>query len=115
MEILREIYWESKRAPATNATLNRNPYRREQIIKKHFGRTAAERKIKKAELQKWITETKEKVDAAEINLQVEEEKKKESIRVRRRKNAAIRQKLGFDDQGKEEVEDPIIEELEYND
>ena len=44
MEILREIYWESKRAPADCATLRRNPYRREKIIKKFYGKTREERK-----------------------------------------------------------------------
>ena len=39
----------------------------------------------------------------------------ESVRERRRKNAAIRLKLGFDDKGKDEVDDKIIEDLEYND
>jgi Mitochondrial ribosomal subunit protein len=42
MEILREIYWEAKRAPSTNTTAARNPYRREQF-KKRLGRTREER------------------------------------------------------------------------
>ena len=46
---------------------------------------------------------------------MKDEKRNESIRERRKKNAAIRLKLGFDDKGKEEVEDNIIEELEYSD
>ena len=55
------------------------------------------------------------VDAAEIEGEQKDEVKKESVRERRRKNAAIRMKLGFDDKGKDEVEDQIIEDLEYND
>ena len=51
MEIFREIFWEAKRAPATNATLDRNPYRREFIIKKLFGRTKEERKKKREGLK----------------------------------------------------------------
>lgn len=43
MEILREIYWESKRAPDTNTTAMRNPYRREFLKKKLLGRTREER------------------------------------------------------------------------
>lgn len=42
MEILREILWESKRAPDTNTIALRNPYRREQF-KKSLGRTREER------------------------------------------------------------------------
>lgn len=34
METLREIYWESKRAPDTNTTAIKNPYRREFLKKK---------------------------------------------------------------------------------
>lgn len=51
LELFREIYWESLRAPSENATLVRNPYRREKIIKKIFGRTKEERKAKYAEMQ----------------------------------------------------------------
>ena len=43
METLREIYWESKRAPETNTTSIVNPYRREFLKKKFFGRTREER------------------------------------------------------------------------
>jgi hypothetical protein len=43
MEQLREIYWESKRAPATNTTAMRNPYRREFLKKKMLGKTREER------------------------------------------------------------------------
>lgn len=43
METLREIYWESKRAPDTNTTAMRNPYRREFLKKKFLGKTREER------------------------------------------------------------------------
>lgn len=43
LEQFREIYWEAKRAPERCATLNRNPYRREKIIKKIYGKTKEER------------------------------------------------------------------------
>ena len=39
MEILREIYWESKRAPSINTTAITNPYRRKFLKKKFFGKT----------------------------------------------------------------------------
>jgi len=44
LEQFREIYWESLRAPADCVTLDRNPYRREKLIKKLYGKTKAERK-----------------------------------------------------------------------
>ena len=115
LEILREIFWESKRAPAENITLRRNPYRREYILKKLFGKTKEERRLKRLGLKQWIEETKRSVDEEEIGYKKQSEERKEGVRERRRKNAAIRLKLGFDDQGKEEVDDQIIEDLEYND
>jgi len=42
-EILKEIYWESKRAPSTDTISLRNPYRREFLKKKILGRTKEER------------------------------------------------------------------------
>jgi hypothetical protein len=47
MELIREIFWESIRAPDRNRTMIRNPYRREFIMKKAFGRTAEERRKNK--------------------------------------------------------------------
>ena len=44
MEKIREIYWESLRAPSRNITMVKNPYRREKLMKKFFGKTAAQRK-----------------------------------------------------------------------
>ena len=44
MNLLREMYWEAIRAPERNMTMIRNPYRREQLMKKIFGKTSAERK-----------------------------------------------------------------------
>ena len=51
METLREIYWEAKRAPSTNVTMLRNPYRRQFLIKKLYGQTAEQRKEKRKELK----------------------------------------------------------------
>ena len=42
-EILRELFWEAKRAPAINTTSIKNPYRREFLKKKFLGRTKEER------------------------------------------------------------------------
>ena len=44
MEIFREIYWEAIRAPSRCITLDRNPYRREKLMKKFYGKTKEERK-----------------------------------------------------------------------
>lgn len=44
-DILREIYWESLRAPMTATNFVRNPYLRERMIKKIFGKTKAERTV----------------------------------------------------------------------
>ena len=46
MEILRELYWEAKRAPDTNTTMLKNPYRREFLKKKLLGKTKEERAAK---------------------------------------------------------------------
>lgn len=58
MEQFREIYWESLRAPAECATLYRNPYRREKLLKKMFGHTREERaenrKLMSAKLKEHI-------------------------------------------------------------
>ena len=49
-ETLRELYWESKRAPELNVTALRNPYRREFLFKKFFGKTKEERKANLARI-----------------------------------------------------------------
>jgi ribosomal protein L9 len=50
----------------------RNPYRREFLIKKFYGKTAEERKAKRSELKKLEVQHKEEVDnrlmAAELEL-----------------------------------------------
>jgi hypothetical protein len=51
LERLREIFWESKRAPSTMTTLSKNPYRREYLIKRMYGRTKEERVMRKKELK----------------------------------------------------------------
>jgi len=40
----REIYWESLRAPDRCITFQRNPYRRQKLIKDMYGKTKEERK-----------------------------------------------------------------------
>jgi hypothetical protein len=68
-EILREIYWESKRAPSTNTSAIRNPYRREFLKKKLLGKTRAERLAKIEQNRLDDIKNREEVDAAEMGLQ----------------------------------------------
>ncbi len=44
-EIIREIYWEALRAPETDVISERNPYRKEFLKKKRFGKYKEERKV----------------------------------------------------------------------
>lgn len=91
----------------------KNPYRREYLIKKLFGRTAEQRKAKRAELKKLAIQNKEEVDnrlmAEELEL-TEQEKTRSS---KRRDFAAKRAKLGFKD-SKTEVDDPVLDQLEFD-
>lgn len=89
-EILREMYWEAKRAPTLNTTAIRNPYRKEQLKKKFLGKTKEERVAKLAELQKKIEEHKIQIDAEEMGLVEAEKVKLENTRKKRRDIAAKR-------------------------
>jgi hypothetical protein len=104
-ETLRELYWESKRAPETNVTAIRNPYRREFLFKKFFGRTKEERKATLAMVKQAQIQNIRDVDAKEAGLKVEENVKNESLRQKRRQIAAKRLSLGFNDKGKDEIDD----------
>lgn len=113
MEILRELYWEAKRAPDTNTTMLKNPYRREFLKKKLLGKTKEERAAKIKLVDDYDAEHRLQVDKNLLGLQEVEDKKQEGLRKKRRENAAKRLALGFNDKGKEEVDDPILEDLEY--
>lgn len=54
MEILREIYWEAKRAPDQKLEDTKNPYKKEFLIKKFFGKTKEERVENKMKLKEAI-------------------------------------------------------------
>jgi len=56
MELLREVYWEAKRAPSTDMASLRSPYRKEVIRKNQLGKTREER-LKKLE---WLKEMEKK-------------------------------------------------------
>lgn len=62
MEILREIYWEAKRAPDTNTTMLKNPYRREFLKKKFLGKTREERVARAKAFDDFDKEHKLEVD-----------------------------------------------------
>lgn len=111
-EILREIYWESKRAPSLNITALKNPYRREFFKKKFLGRTREDRQSFLASLEAEDKEHRLTVDKEELGLLNENASRQESLRKKRRDYAQRRLSLGFNDKGKEEVADSIIEELE---
>ncbi len=49
-----------------------------------------------------------------MGLKEEEKVKNETLRQKRRTIAAKRLALGFNDKGKEEVDDKVIDDLEYN-
>jgi hypothetical protein len=83
-EILRELYWESKRAPDTNTTAQVNPYRREFFKKKFLGRTREDRQAFLASLEAEDKEHRLTVDKEELGLLNENASKQESLRKKRR-------------------------------
>ena len=65
-EILREIYWEAKRAPTDRVDFDRNPYKRERYMKKYFGKTREERKATKAAMKEFEKMRIKEVDEMEV-------------------------------------------------
>ena len=113
VEQLREIYWEALRAPSRCATLTRNPYRRESLIKKRWGKTKEERTANmQAEKLEQVAH-KAAVDQQILDKEIYETDvvgKERSLR--RRELAKRRQKLGFNDKGADEADDDHMEYLE---
>lgn len=112
-EILRELYWESKRAPSINTTALKNPYRREFFKKKFLGRTREERVAFLQAIEEKDAQHRLEVDTKELGLVEDDSQKQESLRKKRREYAQRRLSLGFNDKGKDEVADSIIEDLEH--
>lgn len=82
MEILREIYWEAKRAPEEELEDIRNPYKRERLIKKFYGKTKEERVQTKAMLKENKQQRILELEAEEMGLKQKiEEEAKEKQRV----------------------------------
>ena len=113
LETFREIFWEAKRAPARNATLIRNPYRREFLLKKLYGKTKEERTANKASMNAALEEHKEQTerDIIEDGLKIQSEQSERSTK--RRDIAKRRSKLGFADSGAEEMDDMELEHYEH--
>jgi hypothetical protein len=68
-EILRELFWEAKRAPDTNTTAIVNPYRREFFKKKFLGRTLEERIANEKELARLDEERRLEKDKEYLGLE----------------------------------------------
>ena len=98
-EILRELYWESKRAPSINTTALKNPYRREFFKKKFFGRTFEERAAFMKSFEEMDAQHRLDVDKQELGLIEQEAQKQDSLRKKRREYAQKRLSLGFNDKG----------------
>lgn len=113
METLREIYWESLRAPDdVTVTYRRNPYRREKLIKKLMGKTREERLENKAMFKEMLKEHKLEMDKSYIQKDLDVQDRYDAGRGRRVDIAKRRAKLGFDDNGAEEMEDSVIDRIE---
>lgn len=113
LEQLREIYWEALRAPSRCATLTRNPYRREFLIKKKYGKTKEERKANILAEKEWLKAHKAKVDQEILDQEIYQTDVVAKERsVKRRELAKRRKKLGFNDKGADEVDDDHMEYLE---
>jgi hypothetical protein len=109
-EIFREIYWESKRAPTIMHTMLVNPYRREKLIKKFFGKTAEERREMRAKLRKANKEYQAHIDNKTMQEELALADSLQKRSAKRRGYAEKRAKLGFND-GTEEVDDPVLDQL----
>ena len=113
MEQFREIYWESLRAPAVCATFNRNPYRREKLLKQMFGRTKEERDETKKQLNASLKEHINQVDLAIVEKEIKDKQDQIVKDANRKEVAAKREKLGFSPHQLDE-DDKAIEYIELN-
>ena len=69
-ELLRELYWESLRAPSHRENFRRNPSYKRNRMRQLFGRTKAERDANKRKYLKEIAEYKVQ---REIDIEQEEQ------------------------------------------
>jgi len=80
-EVLREMYWEALRAPDDLVNFRRNPYLRENTIKRIFGKDADERnaniKDRKKQLKELMSDKDREVAEAEILGQEEAQQAKQ--------------------------------------
>ena len=101
---------EAKRAPDRIATLTRNPYRREKILKKIYGKTKEERKASKVQFKKTMVTHMQKVEEDIVEAELVKETKQKHIEKRRKEVAARRAHLGFTDT---DLSDFEIAKLDY--
>lgn len=109
-ELFREVYWEAKRAPDTQHTMLVNPYRREKILKKVYGKTAEARKLLRAQLRVADKEYSAMIANKFMEEELKESEVKRTRSVKQRGYAELRKKLGYKNEG-EEVADPVLDEL----
>lgn len=87
MDKLRQLYWEALRAPSDNTTIKRNPYRREYLTKKLFGKTKEERVQKKKELKQSLEEHKKAIEQSIVEKELELKQVEESKSKKRKEYA----------------------------
>ena len=93
--------------------MERNPYRREKLKRKFFGRTKEERRQKLKELREGIAQLKVEVAKREVEDEIHQREVVDKARsARRRVYAQRRVELGFNDKGAEEVDDDVLEVIE---
>lgn len=76
-ELLREIYWEAKRAPDAKPEDHKNPYRRQKLIKMLYGRTKEERVATKQKYNELFEQRKLVVEKELLLLESERKAKEE--------------------------------------
>jgi hypothetical protein len=114
LRTLREIYWEAKRAPDTNHTFKVNPYRRDKLIKKFFGKTAEERRAFRDRIKLLHKERVAELEREKAEKEIQAQQEQKQLSEKRRGHGRLRKQLGFKDDT-EEVDDPVLDKLEYDD
>lgn len=115
-ELVRELYWESLRAPTSLDNLKRNPYLKERLIKRKFGKTKAERKETLLRLKAEEKEHYENVKRQEQQAENKEAQEAELIRQKHLVYAKAQEARGYelpenaDTQG---VADAVQDELQW--
>lgn len=104
-ETFREIYWEAKRAPTIQHTMLVNPYRREKLIKRFYGKYVEQRRLMRTQLKEVALTHIQNVATKLMEADLRENDTKQKNSAKLRGYAKKRAELGFKDDGAEEVED----------